>query len=61
MTKPSPILTGFTAGVVIGTATYMMTNHHRRHARTTHAIRRTTGRALRTVGNVIENMSYMMQ
>lgn len=55
-----PILTGLATGAAIGTAAYMMSNKSR-HGRTGKIIRRNTGKALKTVGSVIENVSYMMR
>ena len=56
----SPIITGLAAGAVIGTAAYVINNksHHNSTGKT---LRRNTGKALKTVGTVMENMSYMMK
>lgn len=56
----SSVVTGLATGAVLGTAAYMMSNGRKR-GRTGKMLRRSTGKALKTVGSVIENVSYMMK
>ena len=57
----SPIVTGLATGAVLGTAVYMYTNHSKSHNNTARTLKRNTGKALKTVGNIMENLSYMMK
>lgn len=57
----NPWVTGLTAGAVIGTATYMLSGHSRSTQHTAKMLKRNTGKALKTVGGLMENMSYMMK
>ena len=56
----NPLVTGLAAGAVIGTAAYFI-NHKGHSNSAAKTIRRNTGKALKTVGSVMENMSYMMK
>lgn len=56
----SAVVKGVTAGAVIGTATYMITTAPSRKKQMSSA-KKSAGKALRAVGNVIENVSYMMK
>ncbi|MGI5957867.1 MAG: hypothetical protein ACOX60_00425 [Massiliimalia sp.] len=58
-----PMITGLAATAAIGTAAYMMSNHSQRHkARSSmKMLRRSTGKALKTVGGMMENVSYLMK
>lgn len=57
----APVLTGIATGAVIGTAAYMMSSHSKRRSHTVRNLKRNTGKALKTVGGIMENMSYMMK
>ncbi len=52
------ILTGLATGAVLGTAAYMVVNRTPSRGKT---LKRNTGKALHTVGNLMENMSTMMK
>lgn len=54
----SSVVKGLAAGAVIGTATYMMTTGKKKSS--SH-MKRNAGKALKAVGTVIENVSYMMK
>ena len=54
----SSVVKGLTAGAVIGTATYMMTANKKK---TSNTVKKNAGKALKAVGTVIENVSYMMK
>ena len=56
----SAVVKGVTAGAVVGTATYMITTAPSRKKQMSSA-KKSAGKALRAVGNVIENVSYMMK
>ena len=56
----NPRITGLAAGAVVGTAAYVI-NHKGHTNSTAKTLRRNTGKALKTVGTVMENMSYMMK
>lgn len=61
MKKPlNPWITGIATGAVIGTAAYVMSNKTSHHS-TAKVIKKNTGKALKTVGGIMENMSYMMK
>lgn len=53
------IVTGLAAGAVVGTASYMMSNTGKK--KTANNLKRNAGKALKAVGSVIENVSYMMK
>ncbi|MEG0693508.1 MAG: hypothetical protein RR444_10575 [Oscillospiraceae bacterium] len=54
----SSVVKGLAAGAVIGTATYMMTTGKKKN---NHNVKKNAGKALKAVGTVIENVSYMMK
>lgn len=60
MKKPamSSVVTGLAAGAVVGTAAYMMTSGKKK---TSTNMKKNAGKALKAVGTVIENVSYMMK
>lgn len=55
----SSMVKGIAVGAVVGTATYMMTSNTKR--RTANHLKKNTGKAIKAVGSVIENISYMMK
>lgn len=55
----SPVITGLATGAIIGTAAYMMSN--KASNSTAKVIKRNAGKALKTVGGIMENMSYMIK
>ncbi len=57
----NPVFTGLATGAVIGTAAYMLSNHSKHKQVTVKSIKRNTGKALKTVGGIMENLSYMMR
>lgn len=57
-TNVSAVMKGLATGAVIGTATYMMTQSKKR---TSNMMKKNAGKALKAVGTVIENVSYMMK
>lgn len=54
----SAVVKGVAAGAVIGTAAYMMSQGKKKTSAT---VKRNAGKALKAVGTVIENVSYMMK
>ncbi len=50
------VIAGVTIGAVAGTVTYMMTSKKKSAIKT---VKKNTGKALKTVGGIMENMSYM--
>ena len=54
----SSVVKGLAAGAVVGTATYMMTSKKKRMAT---SMKKNAGKALKAMGSVIENVSYMMK
>lgn len=54
-------MTGLATGAVLGTAVYMFSNHSKNHHNTARTLKRNTGKALKTVGGIMENLSYMMK
>lgn len=56
----SAVVKGVTAGAVVGAAAYMITVAPSRKKQVNTA-KKNAGKALRAVGNVIENVSYMMK
>lgn len=60
--KMSSVVTGLAAGAVVGTAAYMMTAGSKPSKKKSGAaMKRNAGKALKAVGTVIENVSYMMK
>jgi hypothetical protein len=57
----TPVVTGIAAATIAGTAVYMLSNHHSGKHSAAKTLKRNTGKALKTVGTVMENMSYMMK
>lgn len=57
----SSVVKGIAAGAVVGTATYMMTSGTGKKKVANHALKKNAGKALKAVGTVIENVSYMMK
>ncbi len=62
MHKPHPVatamVTGAAAAAVVGTASYIMTSSKKKTAA---MVKKNAGKALRAVGGIIENASYMMR
>ena len=62
MHKQHPVamamVTGAAAAAVVGTASYMVTSSKKK---TTTMMKKNAGKALRAVGTMIENASYMMR
>ncbi|MCI8405746.1 MAG: hypothetical protein HFE43_01840 [Oscillospiraceae bacterium] len=56
----SAVVKGVAAGAVVGAAAYMMSTAPSRK-RQVQTAKKSAGRALKAVGNVIENVSYMMK
>ena len=57
----SPVITGLAATAALGTAAYMMNSRrHKAHASMKN-LKRSTGKALKTVGGMMENVSYLMK
>ena len=57
----SKIITTACVGAAVGTAAYMMSSgNHAMHSKA-RKIKKSTGRALRQVGDLIESVSYMMR
>lgn len=55
----SSVVKGIAAGAVVGTATYMMVSNSKR--RTANSLKKNAGKAIKAVGSVVENISYMMK
>lgn len=55
----SSVMKSFTAGAIVGTATYMLTSKNTKSKAAN--IKKNTGKALKAVSNVIENVSYIMK
>ena len=53
------VVKGLEAGAVVGTAAYMIAGNSKK--KTASMIKKNAGKALRAVGGVIENASYMMK
>ena len=53
----SPWVKGVIAGTVVGTTTYLLVNKKEHPSNTW---KRSAGKALKTIGTVMENVSYMM-
>lgn len=58
--KASAAITTACVGMAMGTAAYMMANNKGSSARAK-KLKKSTGRALRQVGDFIDNVSYMMK
>ena len=54
------IITTACVGAAVGTAAYMMSGNRAMQSKTKR-IKKSTGRALRQVGDLIESVSYMMR
>ncbi len=52
------VVKGLAAGAVVGTATYMMTSSRRTNGS---RMKKNASRAMKAVGTVIENVSYLMK
>lgn len=57
----SAVAKGLAAGAVVGTAAYMMSTMPSRKNNGMNQAKRKAGKALKAVGAVIENVSYMMK
>lgn len=57
----SSVVKGLAAGAVVGTATYMMTAGTGKKKMQGRNVKKNAGKALKAVGTVIENVSYMMK
>lgn len=55
----SPIFTSIATATLVGTATYMISNKSSK--RNANNLKKNTGKALKTVGSIMENVSYMMK
>lgn len=55
----SPIVTSLATGTLVATATYMISN--KSNKKNASNLKKNTGKALKTVGNIMENVSYMMK
>lgn len=56
----NPLVTGLTAGVIAGGCAMVMQNmDHAQHTMKT--VKKNTGKALRTVSSLMEDMSYLMR
>ncbi len=55
----STALTGLAVTMAVGTAAYMMSGKNMKSQRK--ALKKNAGKAIRTVGNFIDNVSYMMK
>lgn len=58
--KTGAAITTACVSMAVGTAAYMMTNNRSATMRAK-KLKRSTGKALRQVGDFIDNMSYMMR
>ena len=58
--KASAVITTACVGMAMGTAAYMMAGDKTMRARSK-KIKKSTGKALRQVGDFIENVSYMVK
>ncbi|WMJ22407.1 hypothetical protein RBG61_10460 [Paludicola sp. MB14-C6] len=54
----SSVVKGLATGAVVGTASYMMSNARKSRGRN---VRKTASKAMKAVGTVIENVSYLMK
>ncbi len=54
----SSMVKGLAAGAVVGTAAYMMSAGKKKTSKT---LKKNAGKALKAVGSVIENASYLMK
>jgi len=54
----SSMVKGLAAGAVVGTATYMMTSAKRKNSS---SMKKSASKAVKAVGAVIENVSYLMK
>ena len=54
----SSIAKGMAAGVAVGAVTYMMTNSNRKRSK---AIKKGTGKAIKAVGTIVDNVTTMMR
>lgn len=57
--RAATMVTTACVGMAVGTAAYMMSGTNTKTR--TKKLRKTTGRALRQVGDFIDNVSYMMK
>lgn len=58
----SPVVTGVTTGMVLGTTAYLIANHHsHRPGSAAKMIKKNTGKAFKNVGTMMETMSYLMR
>lgn len=57
----SPIVTSLATGTLVATATYMISNKSGSNKKNASNLKKNTGKALKTVGNIMENVSYMMK
>jgi uncharacterized membrane protein (UPF0136 family) len=54
----SSVVKGIATGAVVGTASYMMSNMKRSKGKN---MRKSASKAIKAVGTVIENVSYLMK
>ncbi|WRS26632.1 hypothetical protein U6B65_09785 [Oscillospiraceae bacterium MB08-C2-2] len=60
--RTTTAITTAAVGMAVGTAAYMLVSGDKANAKArTRRIKRTTGKALRQVGDFIDNVSYMMR
>lgn len=57
----SPLATSIATATLVGTATYMISNHSNSPKKKATNIKKDAGKALKTLGNIMENVSYMMK
>ncbi len=57
----SSVAKGLVAGAVVGTAAYMMSTGSAKKKTQSRSMKKNAGKALKAVGTVIENVSYMMK
>lgn len=56
----SPMVTSIATAALVGTAAYMISNNTS-SKKTVNSLKKNTGKALKTVGTIMENASYMMK
>ena len=54
-------VTGVAVAMAAGTAAYMAANHHRSSKSPMKKLKKNAGKAMRAVGDAIDNVSYMMK
>ena len=54
-------IAGVAVAMAAGTAAYMAANHHRSSKSPMKKLKKNAGKAMRAVGDAIDNVSYMMK